>query len=101
MDRCASTPFGTETARSYLRVVSWHIDRNAPMPTLADLQVRFGAPRSSQVPLVGADEVLVTDARGKLSPAQMVEQKLRRALHTGRCLIATSTSGPRQRRKSD
>jgi len=33
---------------------------------------------------VGTDEILVVDARSKMSPAQMVEQKLRQALCASR-----------------
>jgi len=54
------------------------------MPTLADLRVRLTtASRGPSVP-AGSDEVLVVDSRSKLSPAQIVEQKLRQALSVNR-----------------
>jgi hypothetical protein len=65
------------------------------MPTLADLRVRFGTPPRSPAAPAGGDEALVADSRSKLSPAQMVEQKLRLALHAGRT-VAKSLSGGRR-----
>ena len=54
------------------------------MPTLADLRVRLtNASRGPSIP-AGSDEVLVIDTRSKLSPAQIVEQKLRQVLSAGR-----------------
>jgi hypothetical protein len=50
------------------------------MPTLAELQSRFGNENDSQSILPGSDEVLVADVRGRLTPAQIVEQKLRSLL---------------------
>ena len=50
------------------------------MPALADLQTRYSvAPKSTQQ-AAGQEEMLVADARSKLSPAQMVDLKLRSAL---------------------
>jgi len=63
------------------------INRNTPMPTLADLRIRFATPPRAPAVPVGGDEVLVVDARSKISPAQMVEQKLRQAL----CASRTAT----------
>jgi hypothetical protein len=63
------------------------INRNATMPTLADLRVRFASPPRAPAMPVGTDEILVVDARSKMSPAQIVEQKLRQAL----CASRTAT----------
>jgi D-aminopeptidase len=69
------------------------------MPTLADLRVRFATtPRSPATP-AGADEVLVADSRSKMSPAQMVEQKLRQALCASR-LVGGALAGNRRKRTS-
>jgi hypothetical protein len=62
------------------------------MPTLADLRVRLtSASRGPNVP-AGSDEVLVADSRSKLSPAQIVEQKLRQALNDSRAPSRGPTS---------
>ena len=50
------------------------------MPTLADLRVQFSSSSRSTLLSPEKDEILVADVRSKLSPAQVVEQKLRRAL---------------------
>ena len=47
------------------------------MPTLTELQNRLPNQRDSRTNRTNADEYLVTDTRGRLTPAQMVEQKLR------------------------
>jgi hypothetical protein len=68
------------------------------MPTLADLRSRFGfGTRGTVTPLSG-DESLVADVRGKLSPAQMVEQKLRQAL--GASQTVEELAGVQRRKKS-
>jgi hypothetical protein len=68
------------------------------MPTLAELRNRFGsASRGPGVPL-GGDETLVADSRSKLSPAQIVEQKLRQALCASHTL--SEMLGNRRRKKS-
>lgn len=51
------------------------------MPTLAELRSRFLPTTGSFKEDMEPDEVLVADARSKMSPAQMVEVKLRTALH--------------------
>jgi hypothetical protein len=49
--------------------------REEDMPSLAELRRRFDS--SQPGPLQSySDEALVTDARSRLTPAQMVEQKL-------------------------
>lgn len=53
------------------------------MPTLAELRSRFSsATRPAKDSTAECDEALVVDSRGALSPAQMVELKLRSALHS-------------------
>jgi len=47
------------------------------MPTLMELRSRLSTQRDSHVNLTSGDESLITDARGRLTPAQMVELKLR------------------------
>ena len=66
------------------------------MPTLADLRVRFATPTRLPSAPLGTDETLVVDSRSKLSPAQMVEQKLRLALLAGRGM--TGVLAARRRR---
>jgi len=51
------------------------------MPSLADLRTQFAPYTSVREETTEFEEVLITDARGALSPAQMVELKLRSALH--------------------
>ncbi len=68
------------------------------MPTLAELRIRYtSASRGPGVPL-GGDETLVADARSKLSPAQVVEQKLRQALCASRAV--SEILGSRRRKKT-
>jgi hypothetical protein len=50
------------------------------MPTLADLRSRTVASRPIHSQLSSGDEAIVVDQRSRLRPAQIVEQKLRRAL---------------------
>jgi hypothetical protein len=50
------------------------------MPTLSDLRSRYAEFSGDPVQRGDADEVLIADSRSRLSPAQVVEQKLRRAL---------------------
>jgi hypothetical protein len=47
------------------------------MPTLMELRSRLPTPRDSHANLPCGDESLIADDRGRLTPAQMVEQKLR------------------------
>ena len=49
------------------------------MPTWSDLQSRNATVRSQSVRTVG-DEVLVVDARARMTPGSFVEEKLRAAL---------------------
>ncbi|MCI0361259.1 MAG: hypothetical protein L0211_22485 [Planctomycetaceae bacterium] len=69
------------------------------MPTLADLRVRFSTPRRTPPSPAGADEILVVDSRSTLSPAQVVEQKLRQALCASR-QVAGVFSGRRRKKAS-
>ncbi len=50
------------------------------MPTLSDLRRRTTNIRALPAPAATVDEALVVDERSRLRPAQVVEQKLRRAL---------------------
>lgn len=52
------------------------------MPTLSELQERQTKVRNTGIRL-GSDEVLVTDARARMSPGSFVEEKLRVALSSG------------------
>ena len=69
------------------------------MPTLADLRVQFSSSSRSPLSVPEEDEVLVADVRSKLSPAQVVEQKLRRALLVRR--EATPLLGSRRKKTAD
>lgn len=60
------------------------------MPMLADLERRYRSTVEFE-DREGQDEVLVTDNRSRLSPAQLVEQKLRMVLQSGQ-YIAESLS---------
>jgi hypothetical protein len=53
------------------------------MPTLMELRRRFSDEHDFRSTLAGSDEVLVADDRGRLTPAQVVEQKLRSLLGKG------------------
>jgi hypothetical protein len=53
------------------------------MPTWTELQERQTKVRNTGIRL-GSDEVLVTDARARMSPGSFVEEKLRVALTSGR-----------------
>jgi hypothetical protein len=46
------------------------------MPTLLELRRRFGSKHEAEANPAGTDESLITDCRGRLTPAQFVEQKL-------------------------
>jgi hypothetical protein len=50
------------------------------MPTLMELRSRLPQPRDAQHGLTNGEESLVADARGRLTPAQVVELKLRSLL---------------------
>jgi hypothetical protein len=50
------------------------------MPTLSDLRSKFRSSDEDSRRRVGSDEALVVDCRSHLSPAQIVEQKLRNLL---------------------
>jgi hypothetical protein len=54
-----------------------------------ELRTRFAQERDSHLGTAGSDEALVADLRGRLTPAQVVEQKL----HS--LLPQTKTPGPR------
>jgi hypothetical protein len=54
------------------------------MPTLADLRKRTTHVRPPAVPAASGEEAMVADERGRLKPAQIVEQKLRTALGRGK-----------------
>ena len=58
------------------------------MPTLTELQERQTKIRTTGIRL-GSDEVLVLDARARMSPGSFVEEKLR---------VALTNSRPRSRR---
>jgi hypothetical protein len=47
-------------------------------------------------PLPRAEEILISDPRGRLSPAQMVEQKLLALLRTGNPGLYAQAAGGRQ-----
>jgi hypothetical protein len=49
------------------------------MPSWTELQSRFQSVRNPSVRM-GADEVLVADVRGRMTPGHFVEEKLRVAL---------------------
>ena len=66
------------------------------MPTLADLRVRYGASSRASAAPADADEILVADSRSRMSPAQMVEQKLRRVLSAGRTAARMAALAPRK-----
>jgi hypothetical protein len=62
------------------------------MPTLAELQRRYGRRNEPPVPKA-ADEVLIADPRGTMSPAEMVERKLQ-AILSGTGLSNPGSSPP-------
>ena len=53
------------------------------MPTWTELQLRRTEPERKATRL-GADEVLVSDSRARMTPGSFVEEKLRMALSTDR-----------------
>jgi hypothetical protein len=70
------------------------------MPRLDDLRIRFAATTRAPGASGGADEVLVADSRSKLSPAQMVEQKLRQALYASRQMVGVLAGSRRKKASS-
>lgn len=62
------------------------------MPTLADLQRHSPLNAPLDLDSERSDEVLVTDSRASLSPAQQVEQKLRGTLRVVPLLMSGSYS---------
>ena len=50
------------------------------MPTLMELRSRLPEQQDSRGTFAGSDESLVADKRGRLTPAQIVELKLRGVL---------------------
>lgn len=54
------------------------------MPTLVELRSRLAKERDPLSAMSSSDEALVADVRGRLTPAQMVDQKLRRLLRKGK-----------------
>ena len=50
------------------------------MPTLMELRSRLPQPRDAHPGLTNGDESLVADVRSRLTPAQVVELKLRSLL---------------------
>lgn len=69
------------------------------MPTLADLRNRFLPAPGFSKEIEEQDEVLVVDARGNMSPAQIVEIKLRTALH-GPTLVRAGLVTARGKRRA-
>jgi hypothetical protein len=62
------------------------------MPTLTELRRRYtSGDRVEANPFFAGDEVLIADRRGRLTPAQFVEQKLQGLLV--RRAAASGTSG--------
>ena len=47
------------------------------MPTLTELRRRFGSDHESTAHSSGSDDALIADSRARLTPADVVEQKLR------------------------
>lgn len=71
------------------------------MPTLAELRSRFqSTTRPVKDSASECEEALVVDSRGALSPAQMVELKLRSALHSRTLFRAGLVTSNGQRRVS-
>ncbi len=70
------------------------------MPSLADLQTRFPNDRESAITLAASEEVLISDARGRMTPAQFVEQKLRAVLRRDKQFTVFTTPKSVPRRKS-
>jgi hypothetical protein len=69
------------------------------MPTLVELRSRFASQRDFDPVVSGTDEVLVADVRSRLTPAQIVEQKLRSLLRKGSALAAAAPRGLRRKPK--
>jgi hypothetical protein len=53
------------------------------MPTLAELRSRYAPSPETSADAIHSEEEFVVDARGQMSPTQMVETKLRLALLNG------------------
>ena len=70
------------------------------MPSLADLRSRYAVPAEPFEESVDSEEILVADSRGNLSPAQMVELKLRSALLSGTLEQAGLVTADGKRRAS-
>lgn len=47
------------------------------MPTLMELRRRFDSEHESTLHASGSDDALIADSRARLTPAEVVEQKLR------------------------
>jgi hypothetical protein len=71
---------GTESASRGAANFATFRQRSINMPTLMDLRSRFAKQRESHASVAGAEESLVADVRGRMTPAQVVEQKLRSLL---------------------
>jgi hypothetical protein len=59
---------------------------------LAELKRRFASTGEETSEREGGEEVLVADNRARLSPAQLVEQKLRTVLSNGQ-FVASALNG--------
>ena len=68
------------------------------MPTLAELRNRIVNDREFDSVLPAADEVLVADVRSRLTPAQIVEQKLRTLLRPKTSTGMRASGGYRPRK---
>jgi phage terminase Nu1 subunit (DNA packaging protein) len=66
---------------------------------LAELERRFTTSIDDGSERGGNEETLVRDDRARLSPAQLVEQKLRTVLQSGQ-FVAATISGWQRRRKA-
>jgi hypothetical protein len=63
-------------------------EKDEHMPTLVELRSRVAAEQEFYPSLATTDEVLVADVRGRLRPAQIVEQKLRSLLPKEMAIVA-------------
>lgn len=68
------------------------------MPMLAELERRFASSGDENLERDSGEETLVTDHRARMSPAQLVEQKLRSVLQSGQ-FVAAALSGRTRRQK--
>jgi hypothetical protein len=62
------------------------------MPTLTELRSRLPRQRDSHADLTNGEESLIADARGRLTPAEMVELKLRGLLAKPKTTVGASYS---------